>query len=96
MEQLYLLKDSDLQKIMKQAVFEAVGEIREPIKVEVEKPEKLFTTQEACELLRCSKPTLHRWKRDGIIPFVRIGSNIRYRESDLMKLIETKGGDHDR
>ncbi|MFA7131644.1 MAG: helix-turn-helix domain-containing protein [Bacilli bacterium] len=98
MEQFYLLKDTDLQKIMKQAVFEAVGEIREPIKVEAETPERLYTTEEVCEILRCSKPTLHRWKRDGLIPFVRIGTNIRYKESDLKKLLETKGkgGDYDK
>jgi excisionase family DNA binding protein len=39
----------------------------------------------------CSKPTLHRWKKSGIVPFVRLGGNIRYRESDLQQLIERKG-----
>lgn len=39
----------------------------------------------------CSKPTLHRWKKSGIVPFVRLGSNIRYKQTDLEKLIKTKG-----
>lgn len=47
--------------------------------------EKLLTTAEACEFLRVSKPTLHRWKREDIIPHVRLGNNIRYKLSDLTK-----------
>ncbi len=94
MEKLVLLNENDLDQLLRRAVFQAIGELREtdlpkPTKPE---PEKLLTTAEACELLRCSRPTLHRWKRDGLIPFVRIGTNIRYKESDLKKLIETKGG----
>lgn len=47
--------------------------------------EKLLTTAEACEYLRVSKPTLHRWKRESLIAHVRIGNNIRYKLSDLIK-----------
>lgn len=94
MEKLVLLNEVDLDQILKRAVFQAIGELREtdlpkPTKPE---PEKLLTTAEACELLRCSRPTIHRWKREGLVPFVRIGGCIRYRESDLKKLLETKGG----
>lgn len=94
MEKLVLLSKNDLDQLLRRAVFQAIGELREtdlpkPTKPE---PEKLLTTAEACELLRCSRPTIHRWKREGLVPFVRIGSCIRYRESDLKKLLETKGG----
>lgn len=89
-----MLSKNDLDQLLRRAVFQAIGELREtdlpkPTKPE---PEKLLTTAEACELLRCSRPTIHRWKREGLVPFVRIGSCIRYRESDLKKLLETKGG----
>ncbi len=92
MERIVLLNEGDLDQLLRRAVFQAMGELRET-DLPTPKPEseKLLTTQEACDLLRCSKPTLHRWKRAGIIPFVRIGVNIRYRESDLKKILETKG-----
>jgi excisionase family DNA binding protein len=91
MEQIYLLKDADLDQLLKRAVFQAIGELRETdLPKPKPEPEKLYTTAEACEILRCSKPTLHRWKKAGIIPFVRLGVNIRYKESDLKKLLETK------
>lgn len=52
------------------------------------KEEKLLTTNEAIKFLRVSKPTLHRWKTAGAIPHVRIGGTIRYKESDLRRVLE--------
>jgi excisionase family DNA binding protein len=90
MEQIYLSSEIDIKKI----VIDIVNEMRknEQPTVEAEKPEeRLLTTNEACEFLRCSKPTLHRMKKNGTIPFIRLGSNIRYKQTDLEKLIKTKG-----
>lgn len=85
---IYLTTENDIKKIVNDIVSELkIGE--KPI--EEKKEERLLTTNEACEFLRCSKPTLHRWKKNGTIPFIRIGSNIRYKQTDLEKLIETKG-----
>ena len=89
MEQIYLSNEIDIRKL----VIDIINELRnneQPI--EEKKEERLLTTNEACEFLRCSKPTLHRMKKNGTIPFIRLGSNIRYKQTDLEKLIETKGG----
>jgi excisionase family DNA binding protein len=86
-ELFFLTREDDIKKIVNDIINELkIGE--KPI--EEKKEERLLTTSEACELLRCSKPTLHRWKKAGLVPFLKIGVNIRYRESDLRKLIETK------
>lgn len=90
MEQIYLTSETDIKKL----VIDIVNELKknEQPTVEAEKPEeRLLTSAETCKFLRCSKPTLHRWKMAGIVPFVRLGGNIRYRESDLQQLIERKG-----
>jgi excisionase family DNA binding protein len=91
MEQVTILTtETDIKKI----VIDIVNELKnnEQPTVEAEKPEeRLLTSAETCKFLRCSKPTLHRWKMAGIVPFVRLGGNIRYRESDLQQLIERKG-----
>jgi excisionase family DNA binding protein len=84
----YIMDENDVQTMIKNIVSELKK--NEQPTVEAEKPEKLLTTKEACELLRCSKPTLHRWKKAGLVPFLKIGVNVRYRESDLKKIIETK------
>jgi excisionase family DNA binding protein len=86
-ELFFLTREDDIKKIVNDIINELkIGE--KPI--EEKKEERLLTTSEACELLRCSKPTLHRWKKAGLVPFLKIGVNVRYRESDLKKIIETK------
>lgn len=75
--------DELIQKIVKEEVARQIADLHyeEPEPAE----EKLLTTAEACEFLRVSKPTLHRWKRESLIAHVRIGNNIRYKLSDLIK-----------
>lgn len=84
---MYLVSKDDIKDIAISIVEQLRKEIPEPVE---EKEEKLLTSEEACSFLRCSKPTLHRWKKEGIIPHVRIGTNIRYRGDDLKKLLESK------
>lgn len=79
-----------IDEVIKKMVTEEVARQLAQININHEKQEpvseKLLTAEEACEYLRCSRPTLHRWKKEGIVPHVRIGANIRYRESDLTKI----------
>lgn len=75
--------DKILEKMVEKEVARQIANLKpeEPQQVE----DKLLTTAEACEYLRISKPTIHRWKQQGIIRHVRIGNNIRYKLSDLTK-----------
>jgi excisionase family DNA binding protein len=50
----------------------------------------LIDSAQAAELLGCSKPTIERWTKDGVIPSVKIGGLRRYRPSEL--LATKKGG----
>ncbi|MDN5305554.1 MAG: Helix-turn-helix domain [Bacteroidota bacterium] len=90
MEAIKILTENDIKQMVTDIV-SALKKNEQPT-VEDEKEEKLLTSEEVCKILRCSRPTLHRWKRAGLIDFVRIGKNIRYKQTDLEKLIETKGG----
>ena len=81
---IIIMLDEIIKKIVQEEVSKQLAQINH------EKPEpvneKLLTAEEACDYLRCSRPTLHRWKKEGIVPHVRIGANIRYRESDLREI----------
>ncbi|MDN5296360.1 MAG: Helix-turn-helix domain [Bacteroidota bacterium] len=89
MEQVTILtNETDIKKIVNDIVNE-LKKNEQPI--EEQPQERLLTSAETCAFLRCSKPTLHRMKKNGTIPFIRFGKNIRYKQSDLEKLIETKG-----
>lgn len=88
MKKVYILEETELNQIITDAVIEALTLFTQS--KHDRKEEKLLTTNEACEVLRCSKPTLHKWKKEGVIPHVRIGANIRYKESDLNNLTDKR------
>ena len=52
--------------------------------------EKLLTINEVLEIAKISRHTLYRDTRDGIIPSIKFGKNVRYRESDVMRYAEEK------
>lgn len=48
----------------------------------------LLTEEEAANALRVCSRTLRKARQAGQLPFIRIGRNVRYSESDLAKFIE--------
>ena len=55
-------------------------------------PNKRITTQEAADFLGVTKGTLEVWRSQGRynIPYIKIGSKVRYRMSDLVAFIEER------
>lgn len=52
---------------------------------------KLLKPSEVAEALGVKESTLEAWRCRGggpALPFVKVGHAVRYRESDLMKLVE--------
>ncbi len=47
---------------------------------------EFIEVDEVCSILKISKVTLHKWKRQGKLPFYRLGSRILFRRSDVMAL----------
>ncbi len=52
--------------------------------------EELITSTTTANILGVSKPTLHRWKMQGFIPFYRIGTRIRFKRSEVMEFLNSK------
>lgn len=48
----------------------------------------LLTAAEIADLFRVSRGTVWRWGRDGVIRQLRIGGTLRYRASDVRKILE--------
>ena len=46
-------------------------------------PEPLLIELEACEFLRIRPRQLYAWRKQGLIPFVRISRSVRYRRGEL-------------
>ena len=52
------------------------------------KPEKYLTAQETADKLGVDMSTLWRWDKSGYLRKIKVGNKIRYRESDVLKLME--------
>ncbi|MBF0650098.1 helix-turn-helix domain-containing protein [Dysgonomonas sp. GY75] len=50
--------------------------------------ESYLTDKELSVKLKVSRRTLQEYRTDGIIPYIRIGGKILYRESDIISLLE--------
>lgn len=54
--------------------------------------DEFLTVEEACKLLRISKPTLYKRMDDGTISSYRIGSRILFNKSILLNSVKSQGG----
>ena len=52
------------------------------------KNEKPVTTKELCSFLGITEPTVIRWRKKGKIPFIQIGSAIRFNLSAVVQALE--------
>ena len=52
----------------------------------------LIDCQETAEILGISKSALEAWRTTGRykLPFVKVGRNVRYRRSDVLKWLESR------
>lgn len=81
---IFTLDEEKLRKIIAGTVQELL-EQRDALA----RPEKLYTTEEAANLLNISKITLHRWKDAGRIAPVQVkGSRkLLYAESEIKRVL---------
>lgn len=54
--------------------------------------DELLTREETCRKLNISSATIWRWKKNGYLIPVKVGSMDRYRLSDINTILVKKGG----
>lgn len=58
------------------------------IEREKEKREEVFLSRdEAAKMLRKDKSTLYRWEKSGDIKACRIGREVKYKQSEIMRFL---------
>lgn len=88
MESKFILHSTpigDLKEIIKEVV---TGVLKDSSKKLQSDNNKLYTRQEAADLLGLSLPTLHTYTQEGIIKGYRLGTQIRYKHSDVEKALK--------
>lgn len=88
MESKFILHSTpigDLKEIIKEVV---TGVLKDSSKELQTDNNKLYTRQEVAELLGLSLPTVHTYTQEGIIKGYRLGTQIRYKHSDVEKALK--------
>lgn len=47
--------------------------------------EEFITIKKTCEILKITKPTLGRWRKQGIIVEYKIGNGVRFKKSEILE-----------
>ena len=55
--------------------------------------EKLFTTNQVCDIFQVSRATVDRWRKEGLV-YLRMGKNIRFEESALNEWKKSKASEN--
>jgi len=78
----------DLQQVMNLAVSNAFASINTESYNQSEKIE-IIDTRELCNRLRITEPTVIRWRKKGKIPFMQIGSSVRFNYHKVLEALES-------
>ena len=78
----------DLLKANKQLVADTVKELEQ--KLSDAAAETYPSVDKVCEMLDVSKPTLWRWEKSAYLVPVRIGGKVRYKMSDVKRILEER------
>ncbi len=57
-----------------------------------DREERLMTIAEVTDCLKVSRQSLHRWKEKGILVPVKLGDLVRYRKSDVDRIMREGTG----
>lgn len=53
-------------------------------------PKELVNQKVFCKRFDLSEPTVIRWRNKGLIPYVKIGSAIRYDVNEVAKVLQSR------
>jgi hypothetical protein len=81
---LVLIETTELEKIISSKVQESMQLVLDKVAPGAGLPDKLFTQKELSAYLKISAPTIIQLKKRGTIPYMLLGSDIRY---DLRKVL---------
>lgn len=52
--------------------------------------EELLTIKQMALFFQVSETSIHKWKNDGILPYIKVMSRIRFKKSEVLKLYEKR------
>ncbi|MEM8558821.1 MAG: helix-turn-helix domain-containing protein [Bacteroidota bacterium] len=77
-----------LTQLLRPLVEEAVAHALPDLPASGTEPKAWLTNREAMDYLGLSKATLARYRKDGTLPYSKVGANVFYRFADVDALLQ--------
>lgn len=89
------IKLDELQSLIQESVRVALSENQQSKTKNVPQShadDLKLNIKQLAEYLHCSLPTIHKYKKDGVIPFYRLGRKVYFKKSeiDACAIVSTK------
>lgn len=78
----------ELSKLLKGMIDESMNKYK--IANQVDEKEELLTIQQIADYFQVSITTIHNWKKEGLIPYVKVKSRVRFKKSVVLDLEEKR------
>lgn len=83
----FITTDEELQSFIGIAINKAFGELTVNA-IQGHDLVEIIDTKELCIRLNITEPTVIRWRKKGKIPFLQIGSAVRFNYSNVISALE--------
>lgn len=78
MSEVIVVELKQLKQFIKETISECLAQHRH------ETLEEYIKIEEVCELLQVTRPTVHLWKKEGKLPFYKIGNRLFFKKSEVL------------
>lgn len=90
--QLYLATESQLKSVVLECIKEALQSTSPTSQTDNDAQPEIIDTKTLLSRLDLSEPTVIRYRQKGVIPFLQVGSAIRYNWPKVLEVLEKRKG----
>lgn len=83
------LTAEELVKTIKDGIKDALSEKHTNSSNENQE-EDLISIDDVQKIFRVSKVTIHKWKKQGLIPFYKVNSRLYFKKTEILDSLQTK------
>lgn len=85
-----ITQESEIQEIFQKALVQAFDDFLEKMSNQNNRKDEIIDRKELMKRLSLSESTVIRWEKNGRIPSMIIGGNIRYNWGKVLDVLESK------
>jgi excisionase family DNA binding protein len=87
--ELVVISKDELRQLIAEIVEYQVDSTFKQYKEMLVPEDKMMTIQETAEFLDVSKVTLHNWKKNGKLPYLRLGKRVFFSQKEIVEAMKS-------